>query len=501
MGKQARDDFTEPVKRKIAERVNFHCSVCDAPTLGPKTGTTDERFSVGKAAHIKAAAKNGPRYDEHQTPAERKAIENGIWACATCADIIDRDPDAYSVADLLRLKADAEWVAKIRAGKPPGSELSALSDPTAIKRAVDLFCSRESARHERIDPRFKVGVRMGESGPTYEVTAKETVEAQIVVTTADRERNVQALRDFFNYGGNLLLDGADLRMEGSPLFRTDGVAATRWQFSSNPRPLTMTVVLAEDSGAPLFIELDGSGTQGNKGFRLQGKACGGMLTATLTADYSGGLTDFTIGIDTLQWASKPVNRLPHFSRLQQIVERLAVPIQARILYTHGELESEFGTGRFDGSELFRPLRALFGEIAAIRRLDEFFNLKVALPADITDVMLRQCDMTWLLDLINLATSGEMEVNFYATSGQATPLKTILAAPPEAMTFVHHVDLEIYGRSYGPFDVEVSCPAVGIHVVGPADIEAGATVELAMRAVEGHHWTPRLIARTPERTMV
>lgn len=502
MGKQARDDFTEPVKRKLAERVNFHCSVCDAPTLGPKTGTTGERFSVGKAAHIKAAAKNGPRYDEHQTPSDRKAIENGIWACATCADIIDRDADAYSVADLVRVKADAEWMAKIRAGKPPGSELSALIDPTAIKRAVDLFCSRESARQERLDPRFKVGVRMGESGPTYEVTAKEPVEAQLVVTAADKERNVQALRDFFNYGGNVVLDGADLRMEGSALFQTDKVAATRWQFSSTPRPLTMTVVLAEDSGAPLYIELDGSGTQGNKGVRLQGKACGGMLTATLTADYLGDLTDFAIGIDTRQWASKPVSRLPHFARLQQIVERLAVPTQARIhLQTHGELESEFGTGRFDGSELFRPLRALLVEIAAIRRLDEFFNLKVVLPADITDVMLSQCDMTWLLKLINLATSGEMEVNFYAASGQAMPLKAILAAPPEAMRFRQHVDLEIYGCSYGPFDVEVSCPAVGIHVVGPADIEAGATVELAMRAVEGHHWTPRLIAPAAERTTV
>jgi hypothetical protein len=126
----------------------------------------------------------------------------------------------------------------------------------------------------------------------------------------------------------------------------------------------MTVVPAEDSDLPLYIELDGSGTQGNKGIRLQGEASDGMLTATLTADYSSDLTDFTIDIDSRQWASKLVNRLPHFARLQQIVECLAVPTQARDLYTHGELESEFGAGRLDGSELFRPRRALFDEIAA-----------------------------------------------------------------------------------------------------------------------------------------
>lgn len=499
MGTNARDDFSQPVKQMLAERVNFHCSVCDAPTLGPKTGTTNKRFSVGKAAHIKAAAKNGPRYDKNQTPAERKAIENGVWACATCADIIDRDADAYSVADLLRSKADAEWGANIRAGKPPGSELSPLTNPTAIKRAVDVFCSRESARQERIDPRFKVNVRMGELGPVYEVTAKEAVDAQLIVTAEDKARKVQALREFFSYGGHLVLDGADLRMEGSPLFKTDEVAATRWQLSSTPRPVTMTVVLADGAGPPLYIEFIGNGTQGNKGVKLKGTAFGGMLTAIMTADYSGALSDFTFNIDTQQWASKPVRRLSHFSRLQQIVQLLAAPTQVRILCTHEGLESELGTGIFDGSETFQPLRALFDEIATIRRLDDFFDVKLALPADISDVLLLQCDMAWLLDLINLETSRETEVNFLASSSdQAVPLKAILANQgPQAMTLKHRIDLEIYGRSYGPFDLEVSCPAVGIHVVGPATIESGGTVELAMRAIEGNHWTPRLVHKHPD----
>jgi hypothetical protein len=265
----------------------------------------------------------------------------------------------------------------------------------------------------------------------------------------------------------------------------------------------MTVVLAEGSSSPLYIEFIGNGTQGNKGVRLQGTAFGGMLTAILTADYSGALTDFTFNIDTQQWASKPVRRLPHFSRLQQIVQLLAAPTQVRILCTHEGLESEFGTGLFDGSETFRPLRALFDEIAVIRRLDDFFDLNLALPADISDVLLLQCDMAWLLDLINLETSGETEVNFLAASSdQAMPLKAILAnQAPEAMTLKHHIDLEIYGRSYGPFGLEVSCPAVGIHVVGPANIEPWVSVELAMRAVEGNHWTPRLVDRHPGLTTV
>jgi hypothetical protein len=156
--------------------------------------------------------------------APRQRIEDAGERCPLDGRPTVSDVDTHMSCAASRI--DSDGAAKIRAGKPPGSELSALMVPTAIKRAVNLFCSRESARYERLDPRFKVGVRMGELDPTYEVTAKETVEARLVVTAADKKRNVQALRDFFNYRGKLVLDSADLPMEGSALIRADEVAAT-----------------------------------------------------------------------------------------------------------------------------------------------------------------------------------------------------------------------------------------------------------------------------------
>jgi hypothetical protein len=217
---EGEDDFSPKVKQLLAERVNFHCSLCDATTLGPKAGTIDKRFSVGKAAHIKAAAKGGPRYDENQTPTERAGIENGLGACATCGDIIDRDDGSYTVEELNRIKADAEWLATSRVGKPPGSDLPALKTSSAIQRAVEVFCRQEAARQERLDPRFKVKVHMAATGAMYEFTAKEPVEGRLVVDAKDKDRHVRLLRDFFNYGGSQAFDGADIRLEGSQLFQT-----------------------------------------------------------------------------------------------------------------------------------------------------------------------------------------------------------------------------------------------------------------------------------------
>jgi len=91
-----RDDFTEATKNKLGKQVAWHCSRpgCVAPTV---SATADGKgiITLGRAAHITAAASGGPRYDIRLTPAERKGADNGIWLCATCANLIDADETAF----------------------------------------------------------------------------------------------------------------------------------------------------------------------------------------------------------------------------------------------------------------------------------------------------------------------------------------------------------------------------------------------------------------------
>ena len=104
-----RDNFSKPVIRKLAERVAFLCSCpdCRNPTLGPSSDP-DASVNLGKAAHITAAAKGGPRYDPTLTALERRSIQNGIWLCAIHADLVDKDEAAYSVMLLRTWKEQAE---------------------------------------------------------------------------------------------------------------------------------------------------------------------------------------------------------------------------------------------------------------------------------------------------------------------------------------------------------------------------------------------------------
>ncbi|MBB2841758.1 UNVERIFIED_ORG: hypothetical protein GGE64_005543 [Rhizobium etli] len=73
-GKSQRDNFTEPTKRLLAQRVGWLCSnpECTKPTVGPQKGGPGT-MNIGVAAHITAASEGFARYDARLTPEERKA--------------------------------------------------------------------------------------------------------------------------------------------------------------------------------------------------------------------------------------------------------------------------------------------------------------------------------------------------------------------------------------------------------------------------------------------
>lgn len=107
-----RDDFLSTTKEILAKRVGFRCSNpnCRKLTCGPNDDP-QKVTNIGVAAHIAAAAKGGPRYDERMTPDERKSLLNGIWLCQSCSTLVDRDESRYTVEVLNKWKSIAEDLA------------------------------------------------------------------------------------------------------------------------------------------------------------------------------------------------------------------------------------------------------------------------------------------------------------------------------------------------------------------------------------------------------
>lgn len=74
-----RDDFSEEVKRTLANRVANVCSNpdCHAVTSGPQSDST-KALNVGVAAHITSASPGGPRFDTSLTPEQRFHADKGF---------------------------------------------------------------------------------------------------------------------------------------------------------------------------------------------------------------------------------------------------------------------------------------------------------------------------------------------------------------------------------------------------------------------------------------
>ncbi len=104
MSATERDDFSSGDIRTLGERAAYICAnpACRRQTIGPHTDP-NKSLKTGKACHIKAASPGGPRYDPAQTREERTNIQNGIWLCSNCSDLIDKDAARFAV-DVLR-----EW--------------------------------------------------------------------------------------------------------------------------------------------------------------------------------------------------------------------------------------------------------------------------------------------------------------------------------------------------------------------------------------------------------
>lgn len=107
-----RDDFSEQVKRTVAERAAYICSNpgCRRPTVEPHSDP-NKSLKTGIACHIRGAAPGGPRYDPQQTQDQRRGIENAIWLCGSCSPLIDKDEQAHPVSLVTEWKEQHEtWI-------------------------------------------------------------------------------------------------------------------------------------------------------------------------------------------------------------------------------------------------------------------------------------------------------------------------------------------------------------------------------------------------------
>ena len=145
-----RSEFQLKDIQKLAERAGFFCSnpLCRRITIGPSPGLENKSIKIGVASHICAASPNGPRYDMSQSETERSSINNGIWLCATCSVLIDKNNGYDFPAEHLRKwKKDHETLMHdcLMGNKRLVIQFLTLSNQTAHCRTVIKLLEQRGA--------------------------------------------------------------------------------------------------------------------------------------------------------------------------------------------------------------------------------------------------------------------------------------------------------------------------------------------------------------------
>lgn len=228
MANKNRDDFREKTKLQIAKRAGWLCSYPSCRRL-----TVGGDIMVGTAAHICAAAPDGPRYDPNQTPEQRRAAENGIWMCRDHGTAIDSKDPEFTVARLREWKARAESEARAQvlrekplvgpAATPTEGE---LADRLRAATRADLDVFRHSARWPSTEIALMVKVEGFSDPVTPQVLATMLATLDDLVLVAPpgmgKTTTVFQIAEALSGTGRspIVIPLADWSTEGAPLLQS-----------------------------------------------------------------------------------------------------------------------------------------------------------------------------------------------------------------------------------------------------------------------------------------
>jgi hypothetical protein len=238
---------SEPTKRVVAFRSGNLCAFPEClQELVESATPLNPAIPIGEAAHIAGERPTAARYDPTMTQAQRDSAENLIYMCPTHHTVIDGQPETYTRAMLLELKAHhesqvgmASRAAKIRAMSAVGfaefhDVVEALATASPYRSpTLTLTMPEEKLSRNDLGPnvRNKVMIGLAKARDVEDYfNTPIALERGLADTVTARFR--AEYEDLFNQ---------DLR--GDDLFDALEVFATRGQVDLNHQAAALAIVV------------------------------------------------------------------------------------------------------------------------------------------------------------------------------------------------------------------------------------------------------------------
>lgn len=338
-----RDDFTEKTRRELRERVGGKCSRpdCRRETTGPLLGS-EGSIRLGRAAHITAAARGGPRFDATLTRNQRRNISNGIWLCCDHADEVDTNRHRFPAELLREWKALAEATAESELGRTPPSREDAINQvmavlgatpgkllPTAMANtsaAISRFLSEKDAA-VRIIPEFYNGQA------NYRIESSSPIEIGLRASGRAKQELRSAITSILADGSDVVLPLANIAIKSSPAIELLLQGAKELVIGGVPREGILRVVLRPTNGDDaLTVEFRGEARHGREQLTISASAFNGILSIKLEVPLtqSGRAVKWTLATSFAPWFGKSLATLPHLDRVTRFLRFLSTDVAATL---------------------------------------------------------------------------------------------------------------------------------------------------------------------------
>lgn len=380
-------------QKKIIELLKTRAgNKCSNPHCRVITNGPDSSFGViniGVAAHICAAAPNGPRYDINMTAEKRKSYDNGIWLCTSCSTKIDRDISFYTIDLLTEWKRLAETEAHLAIGSKIYNE-EYSSDMLAMalsgypkKFIVDTIRNAHKATSkalESLDERFIVDSSYDNGITRFNLNAIEPVS--IKVNFKKNKKYTVGYQRLLRQGEPFEINPEDIKTSGSLLIdeilqQPNGKLILQGQSANVVLKLRLNnkESMLVDSVDDIYGEL----RYGTEALSFKGACFNGILNINALFPHGGNSCKFSMYIDFGVWADQQVLNLPYFKKIKAIFDKITLGwgIDFKI-----EIEGEeVLSGDCDNArnDFYRRLCALLSYTDSSRELSLFLNK--ALPFD------------------------------------------------------------------------------------------------------------------------
>lgn len=383
-----RDDFLKPVIRLLKERSGYKCSnpQCRVVTNGAGLNT-------GVAAHIRAAAPLGPRYDATMTHEERRSYQNGIWLCQTCSKMIDIDVNFYTINLLNEWKRLSEEDARNAIGKKVLSEQCA-SDMLAmalngypksyISQTIKNAHNASEKSLEALDPRFNVTSSFEDGLTKFSIRAKENVSLKVTVNNFKNYK--RKYQELLSKGASFSVDMSDICTSGSSLIESITKDSGVLTVSSQDIDVVMRISLTDSISlvSEALVEVHGKLFHGLKAFTFSGECFSNLLNIKAIFPCKGNKTKFNMHVDFDKWSGLNILNLPFFNKIKSLYDRVREGwnIEFSLEFNGDEFISGLSNNKLN-NEYYKKVATLLSYTDRARTLSHLLNISLEFSPQIT----------------------------------------------------------------------------------------------------------------------